>query len=76
MAMRRIANKERMAFRAGRNRVRAMNSLKSLIRNMYIASIAASTPSVSNYQRRAATPVGFKALSKANLNRLLFIKKK
>jgi hypothetical protein len=43
---------------------------------MYIASLAASGPAVTNYQRRAATPVGFKQMTKANLDRLLFGKKK
>jgi len=76
MAMRRIANKERAAFKIGRERVRAMNSLKRLIRNMYMASSAASAPAFSNYQRRAATPVGFKPMSKMNINKLLFNKKK
>ncbi len=75
MAMRRIANKERAAFKIGRERVRAMNSLKRLIRNMYIASSAASAQAFSNYQRRAATPVGFKPMSKMNINKLLFKKK-
>jgi hypothetical protein len=74
MSLRRIANKERAAFRTGRNRVQAINSLKRLIRNMYLASLAATSPAVSNYQRRAATPVGFKPMSKANINRLLFKK--
>lgn len=75
MAMRRIANKERSAFKIGRERVRAMNSLKRLIRNMYIASLSAAAPSVSNYQRRAATPAGFK-FSGINLNKRLFNNKR
>ena len=75
MALRRMLNKERAAFRTGRNRVTAMNSLKRLVRNMYLASLAAAGPTVTNYQRRAATPVGFKQMTKANLNRLLFGKK-
>jgi hypothetical protein len=52
-----------------------MNMLKRLIRNMYLASLAASAPAYSNYQRRAATPVGIKPMTKANLNRILFHKK-
>lgn len=74
MAMRRIANKERAALSTGRNRVKAMNALKRLIRNMYMASVAASTPAYTNYQKRSATPVGFKPMSKANINKLLFRK--
>jgi hypothetical protein len=75
-AMRRIANKERTAFKMGRTRVNALNALKILIRNGYLASLAASGPAFSNYQRRAATPYGFKPMTKANLNRLLFRKRK
>jgi hypothetical protein len=75
-AMRRIANKERVALKIGRNRVNALTALKILIRNGYLASLAAPGPAFSNYQRRAATPYGFKPMSKANLNRLLFRKRK
>lgn len=71
VALRRIANKERAMLRTGRNRVKGMKYLRKLIRDMYIASLLSSNPSVSNYQRRAATPAGFK-LSGLNLNKRLF----
>ncbi len=71
IAMRRIANKERAAFKTGKTRVRAMNSLKKLIRNMYIATLLSGNPTVSNYQRRIATPYGFK-FSGVNINKRLF----
>jgi hypothetical protein len=75
-AMRRIANKERASFKMGRNRVNALKALERIILNSYMASVAAATPSFSNYQRRAGTPYGFKPMSRANLNRLLFRKRK
>jgi hypothetical protein len=74
VAMRKIANKERSMFKTGRDRVKAMNALKRLVRNMYMASLNAATPAFSNYQRRAGTPAGFKRMTKSNLNKLLFRK--
>ncbi len=75
VAMRKIANKERTAFKMGRERVKAMNAHKRLGRNMYLASFRAATPAISNYQRRSGTPAGFKPMSVANLNKLLFKKR-
>ena len=74
MAMRKIINHEMKTFKTGRERVRAMRALKNIIRNAYRVSLNVARPSVSAYQRRAATPAGFR-LRGENLNRLLFGKK-